>query len=60
MNQSLENNREKEENRTKDMRMYYKDEVKKWQEAKKERQEAFEFCKSRQGDNSQAVKMRNK
>ena len=60
MNQSLENNREKDSQRTKEMRIYYKDECRKWQEAKKERQEAFEFCKSRQGDNSQAVKMRNK
>ena len=42
------------------MRDYYKDEKMAFDQTKKDRKEAFDFLRTRQGDNSQAVKMRNK
>ena len=44
---AVEDATHKSDKRTKEMRSYYKDEVRKFNEAKQERQEAFEFCKSR-------------
>lgn len=47
MNQTLEDAKDKQDQRTKDMTIYYKQECNKWMDAKNCRKEAFDFCKSR-------------
>ena len=42
------------------MKSAYKQAYNQWQEFKTSRKEAFDFCRSRQGDNSQAIKQRNR
>lgn len=60
MDKTMEDAKESQKKRTMEMKSYYKAELKKWQEAKRDREEAFEFCRSRQGDNSEAIKQRNR
>jgi len=42
------------------MKVFYNQELRKQNSAKQERHEAFEFLRSRQGDNSEAIKLRNR
>ena len=60
MQETIDTAKESMKERTARMKDYYKQEKKKWQAAKNDRQEAFEYCRSRQGDNSQAIKQRNR
>ena len=50
--QTIEQSKEKQRNLTARMKQYYKEECGKWQSAKQDRQDAFEYCRTRQGDNS--------
>ena len=56
MDETIETSKVKQRQLTARMKGYYDQEGRVWQDAKKEREEAFEFCRSRQGDNSQAIK----
>ena len=57
---TIEQAKQKQQERTDRMKQYYTAERKVWQEAKQDRKESFDYLRSRQGDNSQAVKQRNK
>lgn len=56
MHETLETARDRSDQRTATMRYYYKQELNKWKAAKQDRQEAFDYNRSRQGDNSLAVR----
>lgn len=60
MQETIDSAREKQNDRTVAMRKFYKFELNEFKEAKQKRKEAFEYCRTRQGDNSQAVKQRNR
>ena len=60
MHETLETARDRSDQRTATMRYYYKQELNKWKAAKQDRQEAFDYNRSRQGDNSLAVRQRNR
>ena len=60
LQETIDSARDKSSQREETMRFYYKQELNKWKQAKQDRQEAFEYCRTRQGDNSQAVRQRNK
>lgn len=52
MDRNFEEAKESEKKRAADMSIFYKQELAKYKEAKQNRQEAFEYCRHRQGDNS--------
>ena len=60
MNETIDTANQKSSARTLKMKMYYKDEKSNFEQVKTDRKEAFDFMRARQGDNSQAVKLRNK
>lgn len=60
MNETIESDNHKRSQRTLKMSMYYKDEKQNFEQTKTDRKEAFDFMRARQGDNSQAVRQRNK
>jgi len=53
---NFESAMEKEKKRNGEIRTFYKAELAKYNEAKQNRREAFEYCRNRQGDNSEAIK----
>lgn len=57
---TLEEAKRKEHSTTARMKSIYKQAYNQWQEFKTSRKEAFDFLRSRQGDNSQAIKQRNR
>lgn len=60
MKETVEQAEQKRSQRTLKMKMYYKDEKTNFDQTKQDRKDAFDFLRTRQGDNSQAVKTRNK
>jgi len=60
MKETVEMAEQKRSQRTLKMKSYYKDEKMNFDQAKADRKEAFDFLRTRQGDNSKAYKQRNK
>ena len=60
MRETVDQAKEDEARKTEKLRQYYKQEKQVYLDARRGRHEAFEYLKTRQGDNNQAVKMRNK
>ena len=60
MQNIFEKAKEKQNKKTERLKTYYKSERNNWVEAKDARKEAFDFLKTRQGDNNEAVKARNR
>ena len=58
--ETIEVAEQKRSQRTLKMKDYYKDEKKNFEQTKADRKEAFDFLRSRQGDNQHAVKTRNR
>jgi hypothetical protein len=58
--QTMDLAKEREHSNTQRLKSVYKQAYGQWQEFKTTRKEAFDFLRSRQGDNSQAIKTRNK
>ena len=56
MEKTFESAKENEKKRNAEMKMFYTAELAKYNEAKQNRKESFEYCRSRQGDNSEAIK----
>lgn len=57
---TIEKAEQKRSQRTLRMRDYYKEEKQSFDQAKQDRKDAFDFLRTRQGDNSQAIKARNR
>lgn len=60
IDRNFENAEDTEKRRSCQMKTFYNQELAKYNEAKQNRREQFEYCRFRQGDNSQAIKQRNR
>ena len=60
MQNIFEKAKDKQNKKTERLKTYYKSEKNNWLEAREGRKEAFDFLKTRQGDNNEAVKARNR
>lgn len=58
--ETIEKDKERQASLTTRMKSYYKSEHADFKATLQGRKEAFEYCRTRQGDNSQAIKQRNR